>query len=84
VAYVRVSWTGRNLGRQLENVRDADWIFEKKVSGGSWCARVALLDFIQYVREGDVLRVASMHRFARLLDDLRDTDDSIGPIMFSP
>lgn len=72
VAYVRVSSVDQNLGRQPEAVGDIDRVFEEKVSGGSRADRVGLLDCIRYVREGDVVKVASMDRLARSLGDLRD------------
>lgn len=77
VAYVRVSSVDQNLGRQLEAVGDVDRVFEEKVSGGSRADRVALLNWIRYVREGDVVKVASMDRLARSLGDLREIVDEI-------
>jgi DNA invertase Pin-like site-specific DNA recombinase len=77
VAYVRVSAVDQNLGRQLEAVGDVDRVFEEKVSGGSRADRIALLDCIRYVREGDVVKVASMDRLARSLGDLRQIVDEI-------
>jgi len=77
VAYVRVSSVDQNLGRQLEAVGEVDRVFEEKVSGGSRADRVALLDCIRYVREGDVVKVASMDRLARSLGDLREIVDEI-------
>jgi len=77
VAYVRVSSVDQNLGRQLDAVGDVDRVFEEKASGGSRADRVALIDCIRYVREGDVLKVASMDRLARSLGDLREIVDEI-------
>lgn len=77
VAYVRVSSVDQNLGRQLEAVGDVDRVFEEKVSGGSRVDRVALIDCIRYVREGDVVKVASMDPLARSLRDLREIVDEI-------
>lgn len=77
VAYVRVSSIDQNLGRQLETIGDVDRVFEEKVSGGSRTDRVALLECIRYVREGDVVKVASMDRLARSLTDLRGIVDEI-------
>jgi len=77
VAYVRVSSIDQNLGRQLETIGDVDRVFEEKVSGGSRTDRVALLECIRYVREGDVVKVASMDRLARSLTDLREIVDEI-------
>lgn len=77
VAYVRVSSIDQNLGRQLEITGEVDRVFEEKVSGGSRADRVALLDCNRYVREGDVVKVASMDRLARSLTDLREIVDEI-------
>ncbi|TCL79659.1 MULTISPECIES: recombinase family protein [unclassified Curtobacterium] len=77
VAYVRVSSIDQNLDRQLETIGDVDRVFEEKVSGGSRTDRTTLLDCIGYVRDGDVVRVASMDRLARSLGDLRDIVDEI-------
>ncbi len=77
VAYVRVSSADQNLDRQLETIGGVDRVFEEKISGGSRADRTALLDCIGYVRDGDVVRVASMDRLARSLADLRDIVDEI-------
>lgn len=52
-------------------------MFEEMVSGGSRTDRVALLDCIPYVREGNVVKVAQMVRLARSLTDLREIVDEI-------
>lgn len=70
VAYVRVSSVDQNPERQYEALTDADRVFEDRASGGS-TDRPALAELMDYVREGDVVRVASMDRLARNLDDLR-------------
>lgn len=77
VAYVRVSSIDQNLDRQLETIGDVDRASEEKISGGSRADRTALADCIGYVRDGDVVRVASMGRLARSLGDLRDIVDEI-------
>ncbi|WP_416264882.1 recombinase family protein (plasmid) [Curtobacterium flaccumfaciens pv. flaccumfaciens] len=77
VAYVRVSSIDQNLDRQLETIGEVDRVFEEKISGGARTDRLALADCIGYVRDGDVVRVASMDRLARSLGDLRDIVDEI-------
>ncbi|WP_198928452.1 recombinase family protein [Tersicoccus sp. Bi-70] len=52
-------------------------VCSRKISGGSRTDRTALLDCIGYVRDGDIVRVASMDRLARSLGDLRDIVDEI-------
>lgn len=77
VAYIRVSTTEQNTARQLEAVGPVDRVFEEKISGGSRKDRAALAQCIEYIREGDVVIVASMDRLARSLRDLRDIVDEI-------
>jgi DNA invertase Pin-like site-specific DNA recombinase len=69
-AYVRVSSADQNEARQLEVLEGADKYFIDKVSGKS-TDRPALVEMLEWVREGDTLRVASLDRLARNLDDLR-------------
>ena len=77
VGYVRVSSSDQNLSRQLEAIGEVDRVFSDKVSGGSRESRDALTECIKYIREGDLVRVASMDRLARSLRDMRDIIDEI-------
>ncbi|MCA0308860.1 MAG: recombinase family protein [Actinobacteria bacterium] len=77
VGYARVSSVDQNLARQLEAIGEVDRLFEEKVSGAGRAERAALTACIAYVRQGDVVRVASMDRLARSLRDLRDIVDEI-------
>ena len=77
VGYVRVSSDDQNLDRQLEAIGEVDRIFSEKVSGGSRESRTALEECIKYVRDGDVVRIASMDRLARSLRDMREIVDEI-------
>jgi DNA invertase Pin-like site-specific DNA recombinase len=77
VGYVRVSSAEQNLARQLEAIGEVDRVFEDKVSGGSRTERQGLRDCLHYIREGDVVRVASMDRLARSLMDLQQIVDEI-------
>jgi DNA invertase Pin-like site-specific DNA recombinase len=70
VAYVRVSSTDQNEARQLETLAGAGRVFMDKVSGKN-TDRPALAELLDYIREGDTVRVASLDRLARNLDDLR-------------
>ena len=79
VGYVRVSSDDQNLARQLEAIGEVDRVFSDKVSGGNRESRAALEECITYIRDGDVVRVASMDRLARSLRDMRDiVDDIVG------
>lgn len=70
VAYVRVSSADQNEARQVEMLSGAGRVFMDKLSGKS-ADRPALAEMLAYVREDDTVRVASLDRLARNLDDLR-------------
>ena len=70
VAYVRVSSLDQNEARQVETLAGAGRVFMDKMSGKN-SDRPALAEMLAYVREGDTVRVASLDRLARNLDDLR-------------
>lgn len=69
IGYVRVSTADQNTVRQLDGVK-LDRIFEDKASGKD-TKRPQLAACIAHLREGDTLRVHSMDRLGRNLDDLR-------------
>ncbi|MCU1223615.1 MAG: putative resolvase [Edaphobacter sp.] len=69
VGYIRVSSTLQNTERQLDGV-DVERTFEDKVSGKD-TDRPALQEMLAYVRRGDTVKVHSLDRLARNLDDLR-------------
>lgn len=70
VGYVRVSSVAQNEARQVEALSGCERLFTDKVSGKN-TDRPALTELVGYVREGDTVRVASLDRLARNLDDLR-------------
>lgn len=70
VAYVRVSSAEQNTDRQFEAVGECDRIFQNKISGSSRAKRTGLTELIGYVREGDLVKVASMDRLSRDTRDL--------------
>lgn len=69
IGYIRVSTSDQNTDRQLEGLQ-LDKIFTDHASGKSK-DRLALIECLNYIREGDTLVVHSMDRLARNLDDLR-------------
>lgn len=77
VGYVRVSTADQNLARQVDGIGEVDRLFQDKVSGGSRAARQGLTDCLAYIRDGDLLRVASMDRLARSLIDLQQIVDEV-------
>ena len=70
VGYVRVSSTDQNEARQVEALTGTERLFVDKLSGKN-TERPALTEMLAYVRDGDTVRVASLDRLARNLDDLR-------------
>lgn len=78
IAYIRVSSTGQNTGRQLgpECGQQFTKIFEDKTSGKN-TNRHALKECLEYLREGDTLWVHSIDRLARSLQDLQNLIDSL-------
>lgn len=71
VGYVRVSSFDQNPERQYDSLGNVERVFEDRVSGKSRAERVELARMIEYVRDGDTVRVASMDRLARSLRDLQ-------------
>lgn len=74
IAYARVSTDDQNLDRQLETLKAycPDKIFTDHLSGKN-LERPGFQQMMDYVREGDIIYVASMDRMARNLDDLLST-----------
>lgn len=70
VGYARVSSLDQNLDRQLEALGQVDKLFTEKVSGKSVKNRPELLAALDYLREGDTLRVKSLDRLARSTSEL--------------
>lgn len=70
MAYVRVSSVDQHTDRQTAMIGGVDRIFTDHLSGGSRQDRTGLSEMLEYVREGDTVRVASMDRLARSVIDL--------------
>lgn len=72
VGYARVSAADQNLDRQLAALDGIgmDKVFTDKMTGGRF-DRPGLDECRRYLREGDVLHVASIDRLARNLADLQ-------------
>jgi DNA invertase Pin-like site-specific DNA recombinase len=79
IAYIRVSSTDQNTGRQLADTGISfDRTFEDKTSGKD-TNRPALTECLAYLRDGDELHVHSIDRLARSLQDLQKlVDDLVG------
>jgi DNA invertase Pin-like site-specific DNA recombinase len=78
IAYIRVSSTDQNTGRQLgpECGQQFTKVFEDKTSGKD-TNRPALKECLEYLREGDTLWVHSIDRLVRSLQDLQNLIDSL-------
>jgi DNA invertase Pin-like site-specific DNA recombinase len=70
VGYKRVSSMDQNEARQLDGL-ELDKEFTDKASGQSRNSRPQLEAALDYLREGDVLKVHSMDRLARNMSDLQ-------------
>lgn len=70
VGYVRVSAADQSPDRQIEVLGQCHKIFTEKISGKSRAKRQALTGLLEYIREGDTVRVASMDRLGRDTRDL--------------
>jgi DNA invertase Pin-like site-specific DNA recombinase len=77
VGYVRVSSADQNPERQLEVIGECTKVFTDKISGKSRAKRTALAKLMDYIRDGDTVRVASMDRLGRSTRDLFDLVDEI-------
>ena len=69
IGYIRVSTYEQNGDRQLDGLT-TDRTYTDKASGRD-ANRPELLALLDYVRDGDTVKVHSMDRLARNLDDLR-------------
>ncbi|WP_270404302.1 recombinase family protein [Candidatus Collinsella stercoripullorum] len=69
MGYARVSTVAQNLDRQLEALGEVDKLYVEKRSGSSR-KRPELEKCLDFLREGDTLRVKSVDRLARSTRDL--------------
>lgn len=70
IAYLRVSTGEQNMERQYDLKIGADKVFEEHASAGSR-QRPELEKMIEWAREGDTVKVWSIDRLARSLQDLQ-------------
>ena len=79
VGYVRVSTEDQNTIRQENLMKDlgVEKVYMEKVSGKSRNARPELAAMLSFVREGDVVIVESISRFARSTRDLLNLVDEL-------
>ncbi|PAK92585.1 resolvase [Brevibacterium casei] len=77
LGYVRVSSADQNPGRQYEILGPCDKLFEDKLSGKSRANRTGLTNLIDYARDGDHIRIASLDRLGRDTRDLYSLVDTL-------
>lgn len=74
IAYVRVSTTDQNQGRQIALLNELGITFEKtfqeSVSGKDIKGRPKLQKMLEFIREGDTVYIESISRLARNIMDL--------------
>ena len=70
IGYIRVSTQEQNTARQEEQLQGLDKLFVERQSGSSAAGRPELMRMMEYIREGDVVVVESISRFARNTRDL--------------
>ena len=70
VGYVRVSAVDQSPDRQIEVLGQCHKTFTDTISGKSRAKRYALTELMDYIRDGDTVRVASMDRLGRDTRDL--------------
>ncbi len=72
IGYARVSTLDQNLDRQLEALeKNCSKIFSDKLSGKN-TNRPALLEMLDYIREGDIVVVTELERLGRNSKELTD------------
>lgn len=72
IGYARVSSLDQNLDRQLEALeKNCSKIFSDKLSGKN-LERPALLEMLDYIREGDIIVVTELERLGRNSKELTD------------
>lgn len=64
IDYVRISSSDQNLARQLEQLKDADKIFQEAISGAEK-NRPELQRMLNYIREGDIVIITELERLGR-------------------
>lgn len=77
IGYARVSSTDQNLGRQLEALeKSCRKVFSDKLSGKN-TNRPALIEMLDYIREGDIVVVTELDRLGRSSKELTDLMNQI-------
>ncbi|MEX6324104.1 recombinase family protein [Providencia hangzhouensis] len=76
VGYARVSTRGQSLDAQLNALQDCDKVFKEIISGAK-DNRPELMALLDYVREGDTVKVTKLDRLARNTKHLLEISDHL-------
>lgn len=76
IGYARVSTTDQNMGRQLEQLKYIDKLFQESISGVSK-DRPQLKAMLDYIREGDIVVVTELERLGRNNQELTEIMNQI-------
>ncbi|MGI3476810.1 recombinase family protein [Providencia stuartii] len=76
VGYARVSTRGQSLDAQLNALHDCDKVFKEIISGAK-DNRPELMALLDYVREGDTVKVTKLDRLARNTKHLLEISDHL-------
>ncbi|MFA0141594.1 integrase [Vibrio splendidus] len=76
VGYARVSTTGQSLEAQLHALTDCCIVFQEKESGAK-AEREELNRMLEYVREGDTVKITKLCRLARNTKHLLEVVESL-------
>ena len=76
IGYARISASGQNLARQLEQLKHVDKLFQEAISGASK-DRPQLQIMLEYIREGDIVVVTELERLGRNNKELTEVMNEI-------
>lgn len=76
IGYARISASGQNLARQLEQLKHVDKLFQEAISGASK-DRPQLQVMLEYIREGDIVVVTELERLGRNNKELTEVMNEI-------
>ena len=76
IGYARISASDQNMGRQLEQLKHVDKLFQVAISGASK-DRPQLQAMLEYIREGDIVVVTELERLGRNNKELTEVMNNI-------
>lgn len=76
IGYARISASDQNMGRQLEQLKHVDKLFQEAISGASK-DRPQLQVMLEYIREGDIVVVTELERLGRNNKELTEVMNEI-------